>query len=80
MHHVLDESQLTDTDEEILQMLRDGRVTAPFVADETGKSREYIRARLRRLVEHEHATRVYDGLYELTNDPSSLEDNSDNQQ
>ena len=50
-------------------MLRDGRVTAPYVADEIDASQEYVRSRLKRLVEHGHAQKVYTGLYELTDDP-----------
>lgn len=66
---VLSSDQLTDTDDQILSMMQEGRVTAPFVAEEIGASQEYIRSRLRRLVEHDHARKVYKGLYELVNDP-----------
>lgn len=66
---MLSGDQLTETDEQILEMLRDGRVTAPFAADEIDASQEYVRSRLKRLVEHGHARKVYTGLYELTNDP-----------
>lgn len=65
---VLTPDNLTKTDEEILEMLREGRVTAPFVADELDASQEYVRSRLKRFVEHGHAQKVYTGLYELTED------------
>lgn len=68
---MIDPEDLTETDGEILAMLREGRVTAPFVADETGKSLEYVRSRLIRLKDHNHVKRVYDGLYELTDDPEN---------
>jgi predicted HTH transcriptional regulator len=61
--------KLTETDEAILEVMDGGRVTAPYVADETDHSLEYIRSRLRRFVEHGHAHRVYQGLYELVDDP-----------
>lgn len=68
-NRMLQPDQLTPTDEAILEMLRDGRVTAPFVAEEQEKSLEYVRSRLVRLMEHGHVERVHDGLYELTDDP-----------
>jgi len=66
---VLTEDQLTETDEQILELLREGRVTAPFAADVIDASQEYVRSRLKRFVEHGHARKVYTGLYELTDDP-----------
>jgi len=66
---VLAPDQLTATDEQLLDLLAEGRVTAPFAADEIGASQEYVRSRLRRFVEHDHARKVYAGLYELTEDP-----------
>jgi len=71
---MLDTDDLAPVDEEILAMLQDGRVTAPFVAHESGYNIQYIRDRLARLVEHNHAIKVYDGLYELVDDPRE-EDN-----
>jgi len=58
-------------------LLREGRVTAPFAADETGYSLQYIRDRLGRLVEHGNARKVYDGLYELVEDPREETDEHD---
>lgn len=66
---MLSADQLTPTDESILDMLREGRVTAPYVAETQDKSLEYVRSRLKRFVEHEHVVRVHDGLYELVTDP-----------
>ena len=66
---MLSPDQLTDTDEQLLELLSDGRVTAPYAADELGASQEYVRSRLRRFVEHGHAQKVYTGLYELVEDP-----------
>lgn len=66
---MLDEDDLAPSDEEIFDMLQEGRVTAPFVADETGYSLQYVRDRLARLVEHGNAIKVYQGLYELVEDP-----------
>ena len=66
---MLSGDQLTDTDKAILEMLREGRVTAPFVAEKQDKSLEYVRSRLVRLMEHEHVERIHDGLYELVDDP-----------
>lgn len=66
---VLDNDQLTDTDQAILRLLRGGRVTAPYVAEELDKSLEYVRSRLRRFREHGHVERVHQGLYELIDDP-----------
>lgn len=66
---MLDEDDLGPADEAILEMLQHGRVTAPYVAEETGYSLQYVRDRLSRLVEHGNAEKVYEGLYELVEDP-----------
>lgn len=65
---------LGPADEALLDMLNDGRVTAPFVAEETGYSLQYVRDRLNRLVEHGNARKVYEGLYELVEDPREVDD------
>jgi len=69
---MLDESDLGPADEKLVELLREGRVTAPFAADETGYSLQYVRDRLGRLVEHGNAKKVYEGLYELTVDPREM--------
>ncbi|SDD43785.1 hypothetical protein SAMN05192552_102319 [Natrinema hispanicum] len=66
---MLDEEDLGPADEKVLDMLNEGRVTAPFVAEKTGYSLQYVRDRLGRLVEHGNARKVYEGLYELVDDP-----------
>jgi hypothetical protein len=66
---MLEEEDLGPADEALLDMLNEGRVTAPYVADETGYSLQYVRDRLGRLVEHGNARKVYEGLYELVEDP-----------
>lgn len=73
---MLDEDDLSPADLELLDMLNDGRITAPFAAGETGYSLQYVRDRLTRMVEHGNAIKVYDGLYEFVEDPreGDLED------
>ena len=71
---MLDEDDLGPADEKLLDMLREGRVTAPYAADETGYSLQYVRDRLGRLVEHGNAVKVYEGLYELAEDPHEGDD------
>jgi len=66
---MLDADDLGPADEKLLDMLRGGRVTAPYAAEETGYSLQYVRDRLGRLVEHGNAKKVYEGLYELVEDP-----------
>jgi hypothetical protein len=66
---MLEEEDLGPADEALLDMLNEGRVTAPYVANETGYSLQYVRDRLGRLVEHGNARKVYEGLYELVKDP-----------
>lgn len=66
---MLSPEKLNPTDIAILDMLHEGRVTAPYVAEEQEKSLDYVRNRLIRLAEHGHAKRVHDGLYELVDDP-----------
>jgi len=74
---MLDEDDLGPADEALLDMLRDGRVIAPFVADETGYSLQYVRDRLGRMVEHGNVQKVYECLYELVSDPRVDGDNDE---
>lgn len=60
---------LNPTDKQILDLLREGRCTPSYIADETGYDKGSIRNRLRRLVEHDHVTKIHRGLYELVDDP-----------
>lgn len=66
---MLDAEDLGPADEAMLDLLREGRVTAPFAADKTGYSLQYVRDVLTRLVEHNHVEKVHKGLYELVHDP-----------
>lgn len=66
---MLTPDDLGPADEKLLDMLSEGRITAPYAADETGYNTQYVRDRLSRLVEHGHVEKVYEGLYELTDDP-----------
>jgi predicted ArsR family transcriptional regulator len=66
---MLDRDDLSPADEALLEMLQEGRVTAPFAADTLDYSLQYVRDRLGRLVEHGNAEKVYEGLYELVEDP-----------
>ncbi len=66
---MLDPDDLSPADEELLELLTEGRITAPYAADKTGYSLQYVRDRLGRLVEHGNVTKIYDGLYELNEDP-----------
>lgn len=66
---MLGKDDLAPSDVEILDMLQEGRVTAPYVSNETGYSLQYVRDRLGRMVEHGNAEKIYEGLYELVEDP-----------
>jgi len=66
---MLQPDDLGPADEALLELLTHGRVIAPYAADETGYSLQYVRDRLRRLVEHGNVEKVYEGLYELVDDP-----------
>jgi predicted transcriptional regulator of viral defense system len=72
-----DEEDLTPADEELLKLLAEGRITAPFAAHETEYSLQYIRDRLARFVDHGNVDKIYEGLYELVEDPRDEEDNTD---
>mgnify|MGYP006303725899 CR=1 FL=1 len=74
---MLDPDDLGPADEALLELLREGRVTAPFAADETGYSLQYVRDRLGRMVEHGNARKVYEGLYELVEDPEAGEESDE---
>jgi len=72
-----DEEDLTPADEELLKLLAEGRITAPFAAHETEYSLQYSRDRLGRFVDHGNVDKIYEGLYELVEDPRDEEDNTD---
>jgi DNA-binding Lrp family transcriptional regulator len=66
---MLDESDFDETDERLVQLLADGRVTPQYVADALDISRADASERLKRLVEHGHIRRLTAGLYELVDVP-----------
>lgn len=70
-HGMLDASQLNDADEKILDVLASdgGRMRPVHIASATGLGRSYVSQRLKRLSEHGHVSRPYEGLYSLENDP-----------
>lgn len=70
---------LNDVDEQILEELREGRVTPRLLqeSDEIDSKRSYISQRLTRLHEHGVADRLVTGLYELKNDPAECDDECD---
>ena len=74
---VLTPDDLNDTDDAVLDVLRTGRVTPQYAADEMGVSRTYASERLKRLVEHNHVEKVAPGLYELVDDPRDDGDQED---
>jgi hypothetical protein len=66
---MLSPDDLGPADVKLLELLNEGRVTAPYAAEETGYSLQYVRDRLARFVEHGNVTKVHEGLYELRDDP-----------
>ena len=66
---MLSPDDLGPADVKLLELLEEGRVTAPYAAEETGYSLQYVRDRLARFVEHGNVTKVHEGLYELHADP-----------
>lgn len=66
---MLEESDCNETDELLVELLAEGRVTPQYAADAIGVSRTYASERLKRLVEHGHVERLTTGLYELVDDP-----------
>ncbi len=72
----LDADDLRDVDRDLLDYLREGRVTPAYARDRMidEEKREvtstYLGQRLQRLEEHDHVRNLYDnGLYELVDDP-----------
>ena len=62
---------ITDADEQILDLLREGRCTQGYLVDETGFSRQHIHNRLKVLLAADYVRVVHEptALYELANDP-----------
>lgn len=64
----IDESEFTNTEIEILDMLETGRCTPAYLADELGVTQEYVRSRLGDLKRLGLVKKVHRGLYELSED------------
>jgi Mn-dependent DtxR family transcriptional regulator len=62
----IDESEFTETELGILDMLSQGRCTPAYIADELDVSQEYVRDRLRDLKRLGLVEQVHRGLYELS--------------
>lgn len=62
----IDESEFTETELGILDMLSQGRCTPAYIADELDVSQEYVRDRLRDLKRLRLVEQVHRGLYELS--------------
>lgn len=67
---------LRDVDKELLEYLREGRVTPAYARDRMAAegrrkvTSTYLGQRLQRLEEHGHVENLYEvGLYELVQDP-----------
>jgi len=62
---------LTETDHEILNLLREGRCTQGYIVDKAERSRQQIHNRLNILRAAGYIERIHEStaLYELVNDP-----------
>lgn len=73
----MEDIHLNPTDHAALDMLQEGRCTAAYIAHVHDYSRQNVRNRLNRLVEHGYVSRVHKGLYELAEDPRQGGDDSE---
>lgn len=66
---------LTDTDREIIDVLREGARTQAYIVDETGYSRQHVYNRLQVLQAGGWVDRIHDrsALYDLARDPEDEE-------
>ena len=64
--------RLNDTDEDILEILAEGRNVPSNIADELGFTRQYVQRRLSRFEENGYIRNVGRGLYELVDDPREV--------
>lgn len=62
----IDESEFTETELGILDMLSRGRCTPAYIADELDVSQEYVRDRISDLNRLGLVEKVHRGLYELS--------------
>lgn len=63
-----DEDQLDQLHHDILEKMKEGRVTPTYLAEHFGESRQLISSRLRDLVMADRVQKVHKGLYELTDE------------
>jgi DNA-binding transcriptional ArsR family regulator len=77
---VLDAEQLNDADEQILDVLREGRATPALVSDVADLGRSYVSQRLIRLEEHGNVDELVRGLYELRYDPRETDADAGDEQ
>lgn len=61
--------QLSDTDEDILTILEEGRNAPSNIANRLDFTRQYVQRRLQRLEEHGYVQNIGSGVYELVDDP-----------
>ena len=73
-HRMLTDDDLNPTDYLVLDVLREGRATPQFVAEEADISRTYASERIKRFSEHGHVEKLAPGLYELVVDPEEAGD------
>ncbi|MCL9817487.1 winged helix-turn-helix domain-containing protein [Natronocalculus amylovorans] len=58
-----------EIDDQILDLLRDGRNVPSNLADDLGVSRQYVQQRLQLLEAADYVRNIGRGVYELINDP-----------
>lgn len=69
---LMDAKNMRDADWAIIDVLRDGRANAPYIAERTDYSPQYIRERLARLKQDHVVIPLGHGLYDV--DESSVPD------
>ncbi|WP_223174779.1 hypothetical protein [Natrinema hispanicum] len=62
---IMDAEDMRDADWSIVDVLLEGRANAPFIAEKTGYSAQYVRERLGRLKQDDIVEPLGHGLYEL---------------
>jgi len=86
----MDADDLTKTDQDILDVLKDGRdspgpwgqATKGYLVDETGRSRNSVYNRLEILEAHGHVNELHEGtrLFEFVDDPRDKGDDHHDRQ
>jgi DNA-binding MarR family transcriptional regulator len=71
IQHLMGDIQLNPTDKAIIELLREGRCTPPYIAETYDYSRQNVTNQLNRLVDHGYIEKIHTGLYELVDDPSA---------